>query len=198
MKARAWLFAFLGMLGCAEDLRGRLRNDGKSKEARIVTQAIDDEVFATRIDASEPGVWIYLRFDTSEEVQPSDPLTSTEWDLGLSRFNIKLNGGISGSAGVDACGTTTTFDDVTSPDACATYTTDAEDGDDVNSDPDYVLGAWYDYDSATHVLSPKPFTYVIRTATSGTIKLAMQDYYSDAGSSGHPSFLWARLASPQE
>ena len=35
------------------------------------------------------------------------------------------------------------------------WTVDQPDGDDANPEPDYVLKAWYDYNSDTHVLTPR-------------------------------------------
>lgn len=55
------------------------------------------------------------------------------------------------------------------------------------------LGAWYDYDFMTHVLTPKPVVYVVRTVEGNAFKLEVQGYYDEAGTSGIFTIRWAAL-----
>lgn len=65
--------------------------------------------------------------------------------------------------------------------------------------PEYAFavagGGWYDYAPSTHVLTAKDRIYAVRTAGAGMARLSVVDYYDENGSSGHPSFRWAPMAS---
>ena len=52
---------------------------------------------------------------------------------------------------------------------------------------EFVLGEWYNYDFATHVLTPKDVVYFIQT-TDGVFKFRVVDYYNESGESGFLSF----------
>lgn len=154
-----------------------------------------DGVFLTAIDASSETDWVYLSLADGSQVEPDDPMTDPSWDVAFLRFHIKLNGGVSGSAEVGAARLEAVeFDDVTQAPADG-FEFDAPDGDDDNEDPDYVLRQWYGYNVMTHVLTPEPVVYVVRTADRH-YKLQIDSYYDEAGSSGHPSFRWGALDAP--
>jgi hypothetical protein len=79
------------------------------------------------------------------------------------------------------------------------YVSDQPDSDDDNTVADSAFAAddgWYDYDPATNRLSPKPIVYVVRTTSGAHYKLALLDYYDDAGTSAHPIFSWAEIPPP--
>jgi hypothetical protein len=58
--------------GCAEDLK--LDNEAGSTET-VATEPLADGTFMTRVDASDPDVWIYFSFVSGGQVIPLDPLT---------------------------------------------------------------------------------------------------------------------------
>jgi hypothetical protein len=70
---------------------------------------------------------------------------------------------------------------------------DSDDGDTVANSAFEDEDGWYDYDEETNRLSPRQNVYVVQTARGVFYKLALLDYYDEAGSSGHPSFSWAEL-----
>jgi hypothetical protein len=77
----------------------------------------------------------------------------------------------------------------------AGYIVDEPDSD-ADDKPEYAFDAWYDYDVQTHTLSASDRTYVIRTTSGMYYRLRMEDYYSDAGTSGHLSFRWGTVSAP--
>ena len=65
-----------------------------------------------------------------------------------------------------------------------------------NADPDYAFeqgDGWYAYDVASHVLTPRPLVWVVRTGDATAVKVAIEDYYDDVGSSGVFTLRWAPL-----
>ena len=153
-------------------------------------------VVRTHVDATAEDAWVYLSLADGAQLQVDAPLSDPSWDLAFQRFNIKLNGGISGSGEVEAA----TVLDVELEDVelapADGYLSDQADGDDEDENPDYALHQWYEYNVMTHVLTPRAAVYVIRTGEGEHYKLQLVDYYDDAGTSGHPTFRWARVAAP--
>lgn len=52
------------------------------------------------IDASSSTAFTYFSFADNGVVQIADPRASSEWDLALRRFEVRLNGGVAGPVGV--------------------------------------------------------------------------------------------------
>jgi heme-binding HmuY-like protein len=192
-RCRALLFLTLGSLGCAEDLQ---LDQAEAPSATVSTDSDGENAFSTRIDASDETTWVYFSFASRAQVIPVDAANSVEWDLGFQRFHIISNGGASGSGGASVAILTDTFDAVlTAP--SEGYLPDQPDSDDSDTIANSVFedgDGWYAYDEATNRLSPRGNVYVVRTARGAHYKLALLDYYDEAGSSGHPSFSWAELA----
>jgi hypothetical protein len=53
----------------------------------------------------------------------------------------------------------------------------------------------YAYDGATHLLSPRPQIYVVKSDAQTYYKRAVLDYYR-AGASGFPKITWRAIAAP--
>jgi hypothetical protein len=109
---------------------------------------------------------VYFNFKDAKTVEISDETTSLEWDLKSSYVNIMVNGGTSGSGDCAAIMyTNANFDSIT------TIPSDGYVYDDTASES-YAIGvSWYTYNDTTHVLSPNPNVYVIRTADGNYAKL---------------------------
>lgn len=160
VRTVTWLF----LAGCYPSLEDTL-DPGPTE----VAQPSD----GVRIDATDYDVWVGLDLDTLAFVDDA----SASWDLAARRFEVKLNGGVSGDGGVEVA-------DV-DPDAPGQipaegwYTDEPDaDGDGV---PEYALQDWYLYDYETHELSPAPQTWLVRTTEGGIVELAFASYYDDAG-----------------
>lgn len=173
-------------------------DDGPSEGAggpQVEHEDLGGGLTSTRVDASDEDAWVYLDLSDGEQLELADPRADPDWDLGFRRFHIKLNGGVSGEAGVEAAvlpGVTFEELEVAPVDG---FGSDEPDGDDDGDEPDYVLQQWYEYDARTHVLTPAPVVYVIRHGDQHT-KIQIESYYDDAGTSGHLSFRWASVAAP--
>lgn len=142
-----------------------------------------------QLDASGAD-WVPYDLDSGAQAEAG-------WDLSFLRYNVRLDGGVSGGGGVEvailagADPETLTLAEVQALGAGEWITDQADaDGD---GNPEYAMGDWYDYDSSTHVLTPKDRVYAVRTNGGAVVAVQMLSYYDDAGTSGHPTFAWRTL-----
>lgn len=191
MKHVVWVLA---LAACAEDLRPDPKPDGGGMglpAGSFVTEVAPDGSKVSIVDASSTEDWLYIDFETSTKVDATGP-----WDLRFQRFHISTNGGISGAGGVEVAPLIgRSLASVTSAPADG-YIADAEDGADENTEPDYAFeqgDGWYDYNPMSHVLTPFPNTYVVRTDGGSAIALAIESYYDTAGTAGWFTFQWKQL-----
>jgi hypothetical protein len=200
MTPRSALLASLLVLlaiGCADDIEPAdddPADDDPADDdpARVATERNDDGSYTTRIDATSMTAWTLADLETGVEVAEDAP-----WDLSTQRFELRLNGGVGGDGGVEVVRLAdVALDDVVEVPTDG-WITDQPDGDDEGDVPDYAFaqgGGWYAYDAATHVLTPLPVVWVLRTVEGAVVKLAIEDYYDDAGTAGHFTLRWAPLA----
>jgi hypothetical protein len=181
---------------CAEDLDEGLEPP-PAEEEPVVVEDLGGGVLQARVDARDEMQWIYLSLQQGKAVPVEEEGDAMAWDLALQQFNLKLNGGASGSGNsAVALLRGAVFDDVAAVPAEAMFLTDQPDanGDGVE---EYVMStgdtAWYDYNFTTHVLTPKDLVYVVRGADGSYYKLEMLDYYDAAGTVHYPTFRWAPL-----
>ena len=52
------------------------------------------------------------------------------------------------------------------------------------------MSTWYAYDSETHVLTPHPGTWLVRSTGGAIFPLQIVRYYDDAGSSAVFELTW--------
>ncbi|MCP4918499.1 MAG: hypothetical protein GY913_16465 [Proteobacteria bacterium] len=148
-----------------------------------------------RLDTTDYEAWLYLDLESRELVDITGPLTSDGWDLAFQRYTVKLNGGVSGGGEVEAAELLgQTLEDLVQAPVDG-WVTDAADADE-DGVPEYALATWYDYDSATHLLSAADKSYALRSVEGGYFALQFDSYYDDAGSPGHVSFRVSSVASP--
>ncbi|MFW6078566.1 MAG: HmuY family protein [Gemmatimonadota bacterium] len=122
------------------------------------------------VDASGPDRWRYFDFSRGATVDPAGPL---DWDLAFRRFHIIANGGdgFAGAGGIADLGELR-FDSVlTVPDAG--YRPNVVGTDTVNP----AIRDWYDYGFTSHLLTPRPRVYAVRTADGRYAKLELVSYY---------------------
>lgn len=155
-----------------------------------------DGTFTTTLDASDREAWVWFDLETASVVEVDEPTDSEAWDLGFMRFNIKTNGGDSGTGGMEvAIVDGKSLDEVTTvPDDG--WVVDIEEDEDGDSYPDYAFlqdGAWYEYDLATHTLSEKDRTYVVRSVERNHYKIQVVDYYDEEATAGWVTFSWGQL-----
>ncbi|MCB9766290.1 MAG: HmuY family protein [Alphaproteobacteria bacterium] len=150
------------------------------------TQAREGEVTTTCADATDESAWVSYDLDGAAFTEDD------AWDLGIQRYHVRLNGGVSGDAGVEAAWVEAASLDAVTEAPADGWRTDEADAD-ADGVPEYAFGDWYDYDPATHLLSPKARVWVVRSGEGALWKLRITGYYDDAGSGGHPCFEWAAL-----
>jgi hypothetical protein len=167
------------------------------EEEVVEEEVVEDEEFFVdadfTIDASDSTVWIYFDLASGIIVEPETPEDSTEWDLKFQRYDIGVNGGVNGTAGVMVAieeGVYDSFDNITILPELS-WNTDVEDSDD-DGKPEYVFQNWFDYDISTHVLTPKNIVYFIKTSEQN-YRFRIVDYYGPNGASGYMSFDVAQM-----
>jgi hypothetical protein len=162
----------------------------------VVLLGDEDGVRALFVDAAAGGYmmqatnpWTYVRLSDGSRVDVTDSGADTSdlWDLAMKRDVIRVNGGDGGpgdgasarieSFGFDAldaddAGTVALAPDEFVDDQCEPSVDEA-------GKPRTGFSAWYDYDPATMVLTPKPIVFIVRGADGvAKYKLEIQSYYS--------------------
>jgi len=184
----------LGAAACADDLDHD--HDNPEPGGAHVTHAENgDGSTTTQVDASSETDWVYLDVDSKAEVTAAE----ASWDVAFRRTKIMVDGGVSGGGGVEiAIAPDGDFGAMAAAPADG-YFTDAADGDDADADPDLAFAreeGWYSYDPMTHVITPRERIYVVRSTDGAYVKVQLNDYYDDAGTSGFPTFQWAPIDPP--
>jgi len=183
----------LAVPACADDIAPPLEPDAGLADAtdKVATVRSSDGTYGTRVDATSQTDWILVDLETGGQVAADAP-----WDLGFQRFHLKLNGGASGDRGVEIAPLPgADFAALTEAPASG-WIRDVADGDDPGTDPDYAFEqgeGWYAYDVETHALTPRPVVWVVATSEGRRLKVVIESYYDDAGTSGHLRLRWAPL-----
>jgi hypothetical protein len=197
MSRHAWTLV-IALAGCADSIRPDRPDAGAPADGtaltctagNVCTARGGDGTSTTVVDATSETAWIYVDLETGAKVAEPDA-----WDLRFQRTHISANGGVSGTGGVEIAEVAgAAFAQVTTAPASG-YVTDAADANG-NGIPEYAFdqnGTWYDYNVTTHVLTPKPVVYVVKTDGGSTVKLEIQQYYDQAGTSGWLTFHWGPL-----
>lgn len=134
----------------------------------------------------------YVDFSAGAEVTPSDPTTSTDWDIAITEYEIHLNCSTWGAGNAsaypayddtDLISDPTDFDGLTdAPTQSQGYFSDTFAS---------ALTDWWDYES--HRLPSKDHVYLIKVDDT-IYKLQIYSYYHpDTEDSGNITFLWAEL-----
>ncbi len=176
--------ALLLAAGCAKNI-----DPGETDDSSSSTVGAGEAT----IDATSQTDWVFLDFGSSQVVNPSDPADSTEWDLGLRRYVAQINGGASGTGGMEvvpmpAVDYNTSLDEPTEG-----WITDEPDAD-ADGDLEYALDSWWEYDTDTHQVTPAEIIYVVRTVERDLIKLEFTAYYDAAGTPGYVQLHWGALS----
>ncbi|MEX0893792.1 MAG: HmuY family protein [Gemmatimonadota bacterium] len=122
------------------------------------------------VDATAEGTWVRFDFSRGAVVPPDDPLG---WDIAFRRFAILVNGGpgYPGAGGAVDLGEVP-FDAVDQAPA-AGYQGSVTHPDSANP----ALDRWYEYGWSTHLLTPRPRVYAVRTADGRYAKVQVLGYY---------------------
>ena len=127
------------------------------------------------VDASAPDVWRYFSFRAGSVIDNPEP---RGWDLAFRRYSIIAGDGV----GIRDLGETRLEDVRAVP--VTGYIANEERGDARNP----AIASWYHYGYFSHVLSPKPHVWAVRTADGRYAKLEIVGYYCSGGRPGCPTF----------
>ena len=162
--------------------------DGPAVEAYVPTPADPAEAgealigpILYTVDASSTADWRFFDFSRGSVV--ADP-GHLDWDLAFRRFHIISNGGpgFSGSGGIVPLADAD-FDAVEElPDTVYVQTTARRDS------ANAAIARWYSYGWTSHLLSPRPVVYGIRTADGRYAKLQLLGYYCPGARPGCLAF----------
>lgn len=158
------------------------------EETSLVSFVSEGSVTFAVVDATSEESWTHVDLDA--------PAASEDgWDLRFQRSNVSVNGGITGDGGVEVAFLDgADFDSATA--APATGWLADSDGDDGPTWAFVGEQPWYDYDATTHVLTPHPGVWFVRTDAGAFFKLGFLDYYDDAGTSGVFAIQFAPVDAP--
>jgi len=122
------------------------------------------------VDVSDPEQWRYFSFHVGSVIENPG---ARDWDLAFRRYQIIANGGreFVGGAGIVDLGKVAFADVKTVPDAGYLAT---EGGTDPRNP---AIANWYSYGYFSHVLSPKPHVWAVRTADGRYAKIELVSYY---------------------
>ena len=122
------------------------------------------------VDATSPDQWRYFSFRLGSVLEPAG---AQEWDLGFRRYQVIVNGGprFAGHAGAVDLGRIT-FAEVNSAPETGYQATGGD------AEPRHpALAGWYSYSYFSHVLTPTPRVWAIRSADGRYAKLEFVSYY---------------------
>ena len=133
------------------------------------------------VDATNPEQWRYFSFHVGSVIENAG---AKDWDLAFRRYQIIANGGreFVGGAGIVDLGEVAFADVKTVPDAGYLAT---EGGTDPRNP---AIASWYSYSYFSHVLSPKPHVWAVRTADGRYAKIELVSYYCPRSQPGCLTF----------
>ncbi len=169
------LLLFVLVAGCGDD---PVSEDFPPAEALTVENLpADPMVNADPVTGRPVGTGKYTLYSLRENrIVPNADSASTRWDLAFRATSVLVNGGVSGPGQGAAVVIARPFEEVTEAPADAEFLVDAEGAPAVASSQ----GGWYNYNPATHVVTPVPGrTLVVRTADGRYAKLRIVSYYQD-------------------
>lgn len=136
------------------------------------------------VNASSSSEWIFFDFSRGSVVEDPQP---AQWDLAFQRFYFVANGGegFGGRGGILDLGAVP-FDSVAEVPRVGYV------GSEAGRDTTHaVTQEWYDYSFTSHLLTPKPRTYAVRTADGRYAKLEVLGYYCPGARPGCLTFRYA-------
>jgi hypothetical protein len=143
----------------------------------IAVAAVPDTLFVDTItvDARDAERWAFVDLERRTAVVPPD---TVGWDLAFRRFEIVTSGA--------AVATSAGFMDLTeAPDSAYVTTTFGRDT------TNAAFEDWYRYSFTSHLLNPRPNTYVIRSSAGRYAKIRLLGYYCPEMAAGCVTFQYA-------
>jgi hypothetical protein len=138
----------------------------------------------TTVDAGDSKNWVRFDFSRGSVVEDDDPMG---WDLAFRRHRVIANAGpgLAGRGGILDLGPVQ-FSEVLQVPAHG-YSPNRAGSDTLNP----AIEEWYDYGFTTHLLTPKPRVYAVRTADQRYAKIEVLSYYCPGARPGCMTFRWS-------
>jgi hypothetical protein len=139
------------------------------------------DVVELEVDASASDAWTYVSLRDGTVVPVTDPETDPRWDVAFSRTRLRTNGGTSGAGMGAAAGTgATELHELASAPADGWMADAIISGGDAPGSTAYsgneVLAGWFNYDPVSHVVSPRPVVFAVRTADGQNAAFRVRSY----------------------
>lgn len=133
------------------------------------------------VDARAGDRWRHFSFARGSVVEDPGPMG---WDIAFRRFQVRVNGGadFAGNGGAVDLGEVA-FDSVRSLPLTG-YVGSTSRGDSINP----ALEDWFAYSFTSHLLTPEPRVYAVRTADGRYAKLRFEGYYCTGATPGCVAF----------
>ena len=134
------------------------------------------------VDATSPEAWRYFSFRSGAVIENAGP---TDWDLAFRRYQVIANGGpvFVGKGGILDLGQVR-FEDVQAAPA-----TGYQGNEGPHEEPrNPAIAGWYRYGFFSHVLTPKPHVWAVRTADGRYAKMEIVSYYCSRARPGCLTF----------
>lgn len=180
------LLSLLPLVACAPSIAPDTTDTGGSASEVTAGEAW--------IDATSSSDWAWLDLVAGATVEePANPADSDVWDLGLRRQAIQINGGVSGTGGMEVVPLAGVDYNTAIEAPTEGWITDQADADD-DGDLEYAFDSWFEYDSGTHQLAAADITWVVKAVGGELFKLRVLDYYDEAGTSGMIHLRWGPLS----
>lgn len=167
-----------------------------------VVEVVDGNDWVSTVDATAGGFieaparpWLYLAFTDDGlrkvDLTDEDALTSMDWDLAFHRFNVRLNGGVSGPSCVSAgslpgmayaeveladAASATLAQEAFYDETCTFLNEDTGDEGAPTGVPTLVLQDWWDYPGC---VATTGIPFAVQLASGRLLKLEILSYYAE-------------------
>ncbi len=135
----------------------------------------------------------YFDFSSGSTVSPTDPSTSTDWDIAFSAYDVMLNSGPHGPGVAAAFDAYATLTDSTNIDE---YTAQPTGPSMVPDGSSSVFSDWYNYTGEPlHRMLSKDYVYLVKV-NGKVYKMKIESYYANIGgvlTSRWYTFIWKEL-----
>lgn len=166
------------LAGCPDD-------PSASDDLSWVDDGTNENASVVKLDAGAKDGWTYVSFEKGAVVDaPERPEESLDWDIAFQRYNVKTNGGTSGSGQGAAADLGNKDLKTTNIAAVGAWVEDKDVSDARTGDRQSmssVLSGWYEYHFFKHQLVSKYRLYAVRGADGRVALFKIHDYYDDAG-----------------
>jgi hypothetical protein len=152
----------------------------------VTSGSIDATAGGTANSADRPYIYVDLKTGARVDVDDLAARTSMAWDIALKRSSLRVNSGDSGGGNRKlAVVQSATLAGVTAPPTMGYGADDFTTGDCMldslpGGEPKSAFGEWYDYDVATHQVTPKAEVYVVERGDGSRTAFRIVSYYGDA------------------